>query len=64
MVDPAIYTNNDIVINVPARCQAIHPGSPEQGKRAEIFFEKGPFQAQNRATKTRCEGVFRCRGTL
>ena len=41
-----------------------HLGSPEQGKRAKIFFEKGLFRAQNRATKTRCEGVFRCRGTL
>ncbi len=26
MVDPALYTNNDM-INVPARCQAIHPPS-------------------------------------
>ncbi len=28
-----------------------HLASPEQGKRAKIFFEKGLFQAQNRATK-------------
>ncbi len=41
-----------------------HLGSPEQGKRAKIFLGKGLFGAQNRATKTRCEGVFRCRGTL
>ncbi len=27
MVDPAIYTNNDMTI-APARCQAIHPPSP------------------------------------
>ncbi len=26
MVDPAIYTNNDMIL-VPARCQAIHPPS-------------------------------------
>ena len=26
MVDPATYTNNDMMI-VPARCQAIHPPS-------------------------------------
>ena len=41
-----------------------HLGSPEQGKRAKIFFEQGVLRAQNRATKTRLEGVFRCRGTL
>ena len=39
-------------------------GSPEQGKRAKMFFAKGLFRVQNRVTKTRCEGVFRCRGTL
>ncbi len=33
-------------------------GSPEQGKRAKIFFEKGLFQAENRATKAKCEGFF------
>ncbi len=26
-------------------------GSPEKGKKAKIFFEKGLFRAQNRATK-------------
>ncbi len=41
-----------------------HLGSPEQGKRAKILFPKGLIQAQNRATKTKREGVFRCRGAL
>ena len=37
MVDPAIYTNNDMII-VPARCQAIHPPSQKLFLRENTYF--------------------------
>ena len=37
---------------------AEHLVFPEKGKRAKIFFRKGRFQSQNRATKTTNKGVF------
>ncbi len=37
MVDPAIYTNNDMII-VPARCQAIHlPSRNLKKKQADVW---------------------------
>ncbi len=39
-------------------------GVSRTGKKGQNIFRKGLFRGQNRATRTRCEAIFQCRGTL